>query len=94
MPQRHRLLVYALSTCIWCKKTLKFLEDNKIVYEHIYVDKLTGTNREEAISEIKKHNPACSFPTIIIDEHDVVVGHNESKLKELLGLWKILTLFI
>jgi len=37
------------------------------------------------IDEVKKHNPACSFPTILIGGR-VIVGFNEQAIREALGL--------
>src|SRR3972149_3637843 len=35
----HKVVVYALSTCVWCKMTKQFLKDNEIEFEHIDVDR-------------------------------------------------------
>jgi hypothetical protein len=37
------------------------------------------------IEDVKKFNPRCSFPTIIIGE-TVVVGYKEKEIKEALGM--------
>ena len=77
--------LWALSTCMWCKKTKKFLEDNGVGFTYEFVDLLEGDDRDRALSEIEKHNPAVSFPTILIDGK-CIVGFDEKKLKETLGL--------
>lgn len=78
--------VYALSTCIHCRKTKEFLDDCGVEYECIHVDKLTGDERKTCIEEIKKHNPSVSFPTVVINGDKIVVGFRKDKLKECLGL--------
>jgi glutaredoxin len=39
-----------------------------IKYEFVEVDKLEGDERKAIIEDVKKFNPRCSFPTIIIGE--------------------------
>ncbi len=56
-----------------------------IQYEFVDVDLLEGEERKAIIEDIKKLNPRCSFPTIIIGE-EVIVGFKETKIKEALGL--------
>jgi hypothetical protein len=49
------------------------------------VDLLEGDERKAIIEDIKKLNPRCSFPTLIIGD-EVIVGFKEKKIKEALGL--------
>ncbi len=84
--QRGEIMLYALSTCVWCKKARKVLDDLGVSYSYLYVDDLAGVEREEAINEVKKWNPACSFPTIVIDNERCIVGASEEKIKEAIGL--------
>ena len=83
MPEKVKL--YALSTCGWCKKTKRFLESNNIEYEFYDVDLLEGAEKEKAMQEVARHNPRRSFPTCIVDD-TVVVGFDQDRLKEVLGL--------
>ncbi len=84
MKKKNKL--YALSTCGWCKKTKKFLDDNYVEYEYEYVDLLTGTERERVMAEVDRWNPRRSFPTIVIDDSQVIIGYNEDRLREALEL--------
>ena len=36
----HKVTVYALSTCVWCKMTKQFLKDNNVAFEFVEVDLL------------------------------------------------------
>jgi glutaredoxin len=49
------------------------------------VDLLTGEEKATAIADVIKLNPQCSFPTIIISDK-VIVGFNETLIREALGL--------
>ena len=77
--------IFSLSTCSHCKATKKFLGDCTIKYEFINVDQLKGDERKAIIEDVKKFNPRCSFPTIIIGEK-VIVGFKEKEIKEALGM--------
>jgi len=77
-------MLYALSTCIWCKKMKTLLDAMDVDYEHKYVDLLEGAERDAAVAEIKKHNPSCSYPTLIFNSQ-CVVGYDEEAVKKLLG---------
>ena len=77
--------MYTLSTCSHCKATRKFLDDCKVKYEFTDVDLLEGEERAAILEDVKKWNPRCSFPTIIIGDR-VIVGYREDKIKEALGL--------
>lgn len=77
--------IYSLSTCSHCKATKKYLGDCSIKYEFVDVDLLEGEERKAILEDVKKFNPRCSFPTIIIGE-TIIVGYKEAEIKEALGL--------
>lgn len=77
--------IYTLSTCGHCKAAKKFLTDHGVAYSCEEVDLLSGDERKDMIEEIKKYNPACSFPTILIGGK-VIVGYNEPAIREALGI--------
>jgi glutaredoxin-like protein NrdH len=82
----HRVVFYGLSTCIWCKRTRKFLEDQGVAFDYIYVDLLHGQDRDEVKAQVRQWNPSISFPTVIVDDAQCVVGYKTERLKEVLGL--------
>ena len=77
--------LYSLSTCSHCKSTKKLLNECTVQYEFIDVDLLEGDERKAILEDVKKFNPKCSFPTIIIGEK-VIVGYKEQEIKEALGI--------
>jgi len=81
----RKVYLWGLSTCMWCKKAKKFLEDNGVEFTYEFVDLLEGEERDKALNEIEKYNPATSFPTILV-ENQCIIGFDEKKLKEALGL--------
>ncbi|MDD5010083.1 MAG: glutaredoxin family protein [Syntrophorhabdaceae bacterium] len=83
---KTRLMLYALSTCIWCKRTKLFLQQHSIGYDYVDVDSLEGDEKEKTLEEIKRWNPRCSFPSLVVNGEKCVVGFDEDKIKEAIGL--------
>ena len=79
------VLLYALSTCGWCRKTKDLLGDLGVEYRYIDVDLLDSEAKSEAIKEITDWNPRCSFPTLVINNDRCIVGYQADKIREALG---------
>jgi len=79
----NKPLVYALSTCPYCKRTKRFLDNHKIEYEVLDVDLLDDAKQDEVIEKIEKMTGRRSFPVVVIGS-EVIVGHDEEKLKKAL----------
>lgn len=75
--------VYALSTCGHCRQARKLLDELGTDYTAVEVDLLGGEDRSRAIAEVKRINPALSFPTIVIGEK-VIVGNREALIRKAL----------
>jgi glutaredoxin-like protein NrdH len=78
----HELVLFALSTCGWCRKARTFLDENKLKYRYVYVDLLEGDAQKEVFEEVKTRNPRKTFPTLVVDGEEVIAGFNEDKYKE------------
>jgi len=77
--------LFALSTCSHCRNARKLLDENQVAYDAVEVDLCPLDEREEVINEVRKYNPATSFPTLVIGDK-VIVGYRENEIKEALGL--------
>ena len=84
-PDDKAVRIFSLSTCSHCKSAKKMLAECTVKYEFVDVDLLEGKERAAILEDVRKFNPKCSFPTIIIGEK-VVVGFKEKEIKEALGL--------
>lgn len=78
------IMLYALSTCGWCRKTRELLDKFGVEYYYEYVDHLQGGERQEAIRVIQKWNPSSSFPTMVLNDQKCIVGYQEDKIREAL----------
>jgi glutaredoxin-like protein NrdH len=85
MEMAKPVKMYTISTCSHCKATKKFMDDCKVQYEFTDVDLLEGEERKAILEDVRRLNPRCSFPTIIIGD-TVIVGYQEDKIREALGL--------
>lgn len=83
--KKGEILIYALSTCGWCRKTKEQLKEMGLAYDYIDVDLLDPDESEEVMKIVRKHNERGSFPTIVVNEEHCVIGYDIDKLKELLG---------
>jgi len=83
---KHKVLLYALSTCAWCKMTKQFLKDNNIEYEYVDVDLCHEEDKEKIKREILNRGGILSYPTIIVDDKILITGFRKDKLKEILEI--------
>jgi len=79
------VLLYALSTCVWCKKTKRLLDELGVEYYFIDVDLLEGEEKSEVEQELLRWNPRKSFPTIVVNNERVLISFNEDEIREVLG---------
>lgn len=82
--KKGRVILYALSTCPWCRKTKGLLNSLRVDYSYVDVDLLTSEDREEALEEVRKWNPSCSFPTLVINDSRCIVGFKEDETRQAL----------
>ena len=82
----HKVTIFALSTCVWCKMTKQYLSDNEVEYEFVDVDLLDDNDKSKVHSTIISKGGALSYPTTIVDDKTVITGFRKDLLKEALGL--------
>lgn len=83
--ESHKILLYTLSTCIWCRKTKALLGELGVAYDYVDVDKLAGEERNATIKAIEKWNPECTFPTMIVDNERSILGFQELIIRKVVG---------
>lgn len=83
---KHRVLMYALSTCVWCKRAKRFLQENEIEYEYVDVDLHGKEEQGEIRSDILERGGRLDYPTIIVDDKILITGFKEDKMREALKI--------
>ena len=79
----RRLKVFALSTCAFCKKAIRFLEDNDFQFEYLYLDQIDRETKKEIKTELRgKFGSVHLFPLLLIDDATLVTGFTESEWRE------------
>ena len=84
--RQHKVVVYALSTCAWCRMTKQFLKDNDIEYEYIDIDLCQEEDKQKIREHIQSKGGPLSYPTVIVDDNVLITGFRADKLREALGL--------
>ena len=81
---KGKVMLYALSTCIWCSRTKTLLGELGVSYDYLDIDLLDSGDKHKALDEIAKYNPAKTFPTLVIDETGIR-GFKEDQVRQALG---------
>ena len=80
------VIVYALSTCPWCRKTKQWFTDSGIEFQQVEVDTLPGEEQDEAAEKAYKLSRGRRFPVVVING-EVIVGYSPDKFLEHLKGW-------
>lgn len=83
---KHGVFMYAISTCAWCRRAKRFLEDNKIEYEYVDTDLCSREDREKIRRNILSRGGRLSYPTIIVDGKIMITGFQEHRIREALEI--------
>ncbi len=76
------LVLFALSTCGWCRKARGFLDENDFAYRYVYLDKLEGKEQQDVLSVASRFNPKKTFPLLVIDNGDALIGFDANAYRE------------
>ena len=83
---KHKVLIYALSTCVWCKLTKEYLKENGVEYEFVDVDLADEKDKQKIRETITEKGGNLSYPTTIVDDNVLITGFRKDKFKEALEL--------
>ena len=78
------IVVFSLSTCMWCKKCKTFLNDRNMKYRYIDVDKIERQDKSKILNYLKStYQERISYPFLVCEKGHVG-GYNPNKYVELL----------
>ncbi|MHA2368592.1 MAG: glutaredoxin family protein [Candidatus Hodarchaeales archaeon] len=84
--QLHEIFMFAISTCQWCKKGKRWLNDNGYAYTYLDIDSLKLEVKEDLKSNLRKEfNTRLTFPFLIIDRANFHAGFSSSDWEALLS---------
>jgi glutaredoxin-like protein NrdH len=79
----NEITVYALSTCGFCKRGLKFLRDNSVKFKFTYIDQLDYDVKQKLKKELaEKFSKRVVFPYLVMNGDKVLVGFMEDEWKQ------------
>ena len=82
----HKVMLYALSTCAWCKMTKQFLKDKSVEFEYVDVDQCNNVDRVKVHNDIKNRGGELTYPTLIVDDKTLINGFLKDKIKKALEI--------
>jgi glutaredoxin-like protein NrdH len=84
-PDPGGITLYALSTCIWCRKTRRLLDSLDVNYTLIEMDLLSPQEQQEAANEVRRWNPSCNYPVLVLHAEQAILGYREDEIRKELG---------
>lgn len=84
--KKHKVLMYTISTCIWCKQTKDFMKKNEVEYEFVDVDHSSNEDLERIRKDILKRKGRLSYPVVIIDDRILINGFVKDKIADALEI--------
>lgn len=84
--KEHKVLIYAITTCIWCKRAKKFLRDQDIEYKYVDIDQCNVEDRSKIKKDILARGGQLVYPTIIIDDKILINNFRIDKIRDALGI--------
>jgi glutaredoxin-like protein NrdH len=82
MKQNTKVRLYALSTCVWCKRTKRLLDKLGVDYDCVDVDLLDDRDEARVMQEVDRFNPGGGFPLIVINDSDIIAGFDEERIRQ------------
>jgi len=83
---KHKVRLYTLSTCAWCKMEKQFLKDRSVEYEYVDVDLSNEEDREKIRGDILRRGGELSYPIAIIDDKLLITGFRRDKMMKALEI--------
>jgi len=78
-----KVTIYALSTCLWCRKSKKYFEDRNVPFEAVDYDKQDDAVQEKMMEEMRGAGCTGAFPFIKIGDA-CVQGYAPDEFEKLL----------
>lgn len=81
----RQLVLFALSTCGFCKRARRFLDDRKLKYKLIYIDEIEIDRKKEIKLDFKnQYNENLRYPALLQNDKLALVGYIDKAWRELL----------
>ena len=81
----HVVQIITISTCVWCSRLKRLLNENEVEYHYIDIDLLPKNEKNKLKNLLYDYTNRLSFPMSFIDG-ELIQGFQESKIREKLGV--------
>ena len=82
---KGNVILYAISTCLWCKKTKRLLNELGIEYYYVDVDLMSETQKDEVREEVIRWKKKADYPCIVINNEKCIPTYDEQVIRKELG---------
>ena len=79
---KGKILLYAISTCLWCKKTKRLLNELGVDYYYVDVDLIENKEKKAARKQVLHWKKIVSYPCIVIDDKRCIPSFDEDKIRK------------
>lgn len=81
---KHNIMLYTISTCIWCRRLKNRLNARNFAYKYIDIDLIPYKEREKLKKKLRRYRSHLAFPMMFIDDEFVPNIEIDKKLEWLL----------
>ena len=81
---KHKVVIYTISTCMWCTRLKRKLQSNNIKYEYLDLDLLPLSERTQVKSQLRNYKRILSYPIMVVDDEFIQNQDIDNKIKELI----------
>ena len=77
--KEHDTIVYALSTCAFCRRAIAYLKKRKIQFRYAYLDQIDVETKRSVKRELaERFDNIVVFPILVVDDQRAYSGFTES----------------
>ncbi|HUX98204.1 MAG TPA: glutaredoxin [Candidatus Deferrimicrobium sp.] len=81
---RHDVMLYTISTCIWCLRLKNKLISNKIKYRYVDIDLEPLAEKEKLKAKLSAIKPRLAFPMMFVDDEFIPNEEIDQQIEELI----------
>ena len=80
----QNILIFTLSTCMWCKRCKTYLKERSVQYRYIDMDLIDFDQKSEILDYLRKnYNERVSYPFMICDDQ-CVIGYDPNRYDQII----------
>ena len=80
---KHNIMLYTISTCIWCKRLKIKLSAKDIQYSYIDIDLVPYMQKEVLKTQLREYKARLAFPMMFVDDEFIPNDEIDTKIEEL-----------